>query len=74
MWTTLSECQFLCAITDLCLYFNWRQTSYWESEESVPERLGTCWLKYGVGATSLDSTNNTFGHKNTAGGQNVTSY
>ena len=34
---SLADCQFLCNITDQCLFFNFNRTE------------GTCWLKYGMG-------------------------
>ena len=41
---TLVECQYLCYITETCLYFNFELK---DSECIQP--LGICWLKYGMG-------------------------
>ena len=51
---SLADCQFLCNITDQCLFFNFNRTE------------GTCWLKYGMGERFEDD-NFTFGFKERAG-------
>ena len=68
LWTTLAECQYLCRITNLCLYFNWRQHNH--RQQLAPAGLGSCWLKCGVGKKFTDSTNK-FGLKNTANNTHI---
>ena len=67
-YTTVAECQYLCYITEKCLYFNWLPR---DMSSTPPEGLGVCWLKYGMGkkdmANGINPSNNRFGHRNTAG-------
>ena len=54
---TLAECQFLCNITNLCLYFNL----------DLRTSCGKCWLKYGMGRLNPNKPDYRFGHKNHEG-------
>ena len=55
---TVDECQYLCEISDLCRYFNYRID------------MNTCFLKFGVGYNNTEFKNNgAFGHKYSSGKQ-----
>ena len=66
-WVTLTECQYLCHLTEMCFYFNWqaRYTSW--------NTVGNCWLKWGLGMQGINlkaptpSSIDRFGHRDTPG-------
>ena len=57
-FVTLAECQYLCYITKLCLYFSW-------DDNYPPKGTGVCDLKYGMGKRVQKTV--IFGHKNDPG-------
>ena len=61
---TLAECQYLCYITKLCLYFNLELE---ESSSSCTRPSGKCWLKHGMGRLNPNQPYFKFGHKNNEG-------